>query len=687
MSVRRRAPSATDDAVARLRADLERAAIAERARARAAPTGTNPPSSSAPRVDPAEFNTVFNEVSDAVDEVARAIVAGLNNPNANQPLCATLDAWCAVNKDWCRDPRLWRQAAIQAFGIGGRLPTPPNRLTATTQEMEDFFAAVPPEFAAQGLGEWRVVFKDLCGAIDRLSKYDRINWATMASWTQPRLDAELSYLMEENYEPDDVALRVQEMLRPQRLLRAWLLFQGADVERYLVSDEYTPSREMFRLVRERRYVAAMRMIDEEGAHIDFLYAKKGQEDNFNIGTLWTIMARENGSVTNLESRARGEMWRRLTANKALMNYVTPDGYTALSYACRNNMQDNLALYIIRNGGAEQVNLLNDEGKTPVWYAVKIGWVSVVEALVQFGADVNAYADTLMSPVFHAVWHSNRYMLQFLLEHGGDKQIHKPWNISAVGEPEEILPIAYAVEHGDEYIVSQLIKYGANRTPEGRAATSSGRTLLHTALASVNYGVASALLAAGGQNVDLQFNRDALNGVLQNGKSALFWAVKYGNLRLADLIVQYGGTQMINVIEEHPYPLIQQAILDRFRRMVTLLLHHGANVDQQDTATSKTAIDLAAEWGDAEVFRAVAARTQQQPLDVTHILHDALAAEASVEFIEAILTPANHHVAVPSLRTYIRQAEDDLNYNMRDVFDQQAASRESQILDALLTKLG
>ena len=708
MSVRRppSAPSATTDAaVARLRVDLERAAIAERARARAAPTGPPvtagpgvPPAPSAPRTDPEPFNTVFKDVPFAVEGVVEGLIKKNQSAASHRPLCADLRAWCAVNSGWCTDDQLWREAALQAFNLRQALPQPPKLRPAIPpqqwqQERAAFFAAVPPVFASLGMNDWRAVFHGLCNASDSAGRgqYDRINWGAMKTWGLPRMDAELTHLMDGYYDAGAVAVKAatMEALKPEELvLRAWLLLRGADVERYLVSDAYAPSRRMFELARERRYGAAQTMIDEQGAHIDFVRVPGGEEDTFVGDTLWTIMAQESLNIPTHERSARNQICHRLTANKALMNYVRPDGHTALSLACRNHMQAELTLYIIRNGGAEQVNLFNAEGKTPVWYAAKIGWVSVVETLVEFGADVNAYADKLMSPLFHAVWHSIRHMVRFLLENGADVQIHVPWNISnAMGEGEEILPIAYAVEHGDSYIVSQLIKHGANKTPEGREATSSGRTLLHTALARMNYRVALALLEAGDGDPALQFNRDALNGELQNGKSALFWAVKYDNKQLADLIVRYGGTQMINDIEAHPFTLIQRAIVNRSRPTVDLLLFHGADVDQQDTATSKTAIDLAAEWGEADVFQAVAAQTQQHPLDVTRILHDALEKKASVPFIKAILTPANHAVDQTALHTYIRQAEVEMNYHLRAAFELQAESRESQILDALQTKLG
>ncbi|UCC39738.1 MAG: ankyrin repeat domain-containing protein [Candidatus Aminicenantes bacterium] len=233
---------------------------------------------------------------------------------------------------------------------------------------------------------------------------------------------------------------------------------------------------------------------------------------------------------------------------------------------------------------DSVNSKDEDGKTPLHFAVQSGNKEVAEFLFAQGADINAKDAKGNTPLHSALAHKRADIARFLLSKGADVKIKAadgtPVIVIALmrGLKELVVPIldygqdvnekfegGLRIIHmasllGDKEIVEILLDRGAdinvksdeNITPlyaaiflgntgmadlllsRGAAKdyveTQTGRTYLHLAVIK-GYGDMMELFRAKGLDVNARDN---------SGKTPLQYAAKYGHKKIADLLIKHGA---------------------------------------------------------------------------------------------------------------------------------------------------
>jgi tetratricopeptide (TPR) repeat protein len=117
------------------------------------------------------------------------------------------------------------------------------------------------------------------------------------------------------------------------------------------------------------------------------------------------------------------------SSKAAINKADPSGFTALHYACI--MQSEVKCSLLLRAGAA-VDPRDELGMTPLHFAASQFFNKrIVAELFKNGADVNAYSNRLLTPLFLAVEKDNRESIALLLECGADCLLENDQHDSAL----------------------------------------------------------------------------------------------------------------------------------------------------------------------------------------------------------------------------------------------------------------
>jgi ankyrin repeat protein len=137
--------------------------------------------------------------------------------------------------------------------------------------------------------------------------------------------------------------------------------------------------------------------------------------------------------------------------KSLPNIHVTDNYeknTALHYAARYNYTRCID-YLLSKGA--NVNCVNSQRQSPVFFAVKRGHWQSLELLCQYGANLDIQ-DTAYkkhwSPIFYAISNSDHRCSELLINHGADSNHadYLGWT-----------PLLYAIKNGNERIIYSLLE--------------------------------------------------------------------------------------------------------------------------------------------------------------------------------------------------------------------------------------
>lgn len=276
------------------------------------------------------------------------------------------------------------------------------------------------------------------------------------------------------------------------------------------------------------------------------------------------------------------------------------GATVLYDAIRQR-QTTLALWLIERGAkldtVTQWYIDADEG-TPLWLASKYGLTSVVQALIQAGADVQLPSSYGTSPLREAVREGEYYSARMLLEAGADPN-EKVMREIGGEEVYYTCPLIDATEirevENKEDFIRLLLQNGAT-IPTGAAIDSYGA--YSDAIPSE---LAVEQLVKGGLPVDT-FNRygttplhlavqeiaftDCLHAMLHakkanfdvnedDGSTALSNAVEAGNWGAVQLLLGHGAKP--DAISQEMLELLLDPLeWDTDSLMILALLQHGAD---------------------------------------------------------------------------------------------------------------
>lgn len=187
------------------------------------------------------------------------------------------------------------------------------------------------------------------------------------------------------------------------------------------------------------------------------------------------------------------------------------------------------------------NVIDDDGYTPLAYAVKNNYIENVRVLLEYGSDPNApviigkhgFCSNVL--LIHSIINNNTEIAKLLIKANANTEI---------ADTNRLMAITTAAQNGNLDVILDLIKAGANLD----ASTSGGWSALMIAAYNGHKSVVEALIAAGA-NVE-QENKNGLTALMlaakngyinviqvlleaknKNGFTALMLAAKDGNLNL------------------------------------------------------------------------------------------------------------------------------------------------------------
>jgi ankyrin repeat protein len=201
------------------------------------------------------------------------------------------------------------------------------------------------------------------------------------------------------------------------------------------------------------------------------------------------------------------------------DFADHEGSTPLLHACNTDHTD-CALALI-NAGAN-VNLASNWRRTPLMYATQKGNDTIVKALLDHKADIDANCSGGPA-VFWAISNDKLSTLKILVEAGA--------NLTLVPEGDDTRMHVYtlmatAAETGDPKLIDYLIDKG--QSPE--SADANGQTALMVAVNWQNPKSINELLAKGAK-IDAKDSK---------GRTALMQASFWGNLNMVKLLLDKGA---------------------------------------------------------------------------------------------------------------------------------------------------
>ena len=127
-----------------------------------------------------------------------------------------------------------------------------------------------------------------------------------------------------------------------------------------------------------------------------------------------------------------------------INVVAKDGFTPLQLACFFNRED-VALWLIGQGADVTAVAENGMRIQPIHAACAANNITIINALLQNGADVNARQANDFTPLHTAADNNSPELATLLLEHGADKTAvttsgQTPYNWAVERDNNEVLPL-------------------------------------------------------------------------------------------------------------------------------------------------------------------------------------------------------------------------------------------------------
>jgi ankyrin repeat protein len=287
---------------------------------------------------------------------------------------------------------------------------------------------------------------------------------------------------------------------------------------------------------------------------------------------------------------------------------------------RNNQQSMVPLQLVAREGdpwvarallsaGARIDDKGGTGQTPLHYAVQTDRLEMIRFLLDKGADVNARDSEGASPLDDAVWRKSLDAVAILLARGAKLNDPDPHTGAT--------PLNEAAFRGDARIVSFLLQFH----PDVSMPDKNGHDPFANALRMKNETCALALLdAEPKERLTTEFFGNTMEtAVLRNEALVVEALLKRGvpvdsrlpsGLTALSAAASSGSAAVaVSLLNNHADPNLASpggatplgdAALKGFENVVSLLLDHGARIDQINSDSGATAVYAAASFGRGEV---------------------------------------------------------------------------------------
>lgn len=222
------------------------------------------------------------------------------------------------------------------------------------------------------------------------------------------------------------------------------------------------------------------------------------------------------------------------------------------------------------------NILNDDGKTPIYKAIESQDHVMIRLFISYKADLWHKDNEGFSVLHAAAYHGIPFLVKDLITqrpHMLDAPDNQGWT-----------PLFWATFSGQMESAMILLIQGANL----RLKTTDDQTLLH-------------LAAAGGLTIlvkDLIAQKFDLNHKDQNGFTPLFYAVRNNHIDLVTYLFEAGAS--LTEIDKEENTLLHHATAAQDKDIITYLIEQELDIDQKNSQ-GESPLDLAATLGLSEHF--------------------------------------------------------------------------------------
>ena len=335
---------------------------------------------------------------------------------------------------------------------------------------------------------------------------------------------------------------------------------------------------------------------------------------------------------------------------AALNVTNKMNESPLIVACQRGNAD--AEHVLLNNGADP-NVADAEGNTWLHHAAVAGNCSkqVLQAVIDYGADVNTTNKINISPLIYACGMGNADVIKVLLKTGADTKITTGFNGNTCLHDA-------VIGSCNQETVQAIIDHGADMN----ATNKNNVTALIIACQRGNADAINVFLNAGadpsiadaGGNMCLHFavkatcSTETLQAIIDHGAdvnvankdnvTALMIACQTGNASAINVLLNAGADPNISGFEA--FTCLHYAVLGGCSKdALQTVINNGADVNATDKK-NRSALNLACDIGNVDVIdvllKAGADTNICEAFNGNTCLHDAVIASCSQETLKAII---------------------------------------------------
>ena len=232
---------------------------------------------------------------------------------------------------------------------------------------------------------------------------------------------------------------------------------------------------------------------------------------------------------------------------------------SLIYAC-NSGNLSLADALIKNGA--NVNEEDREHRTPLIYACKNGYSNIAKLLIEHGADINKMDVEDKTPLIYACIGENKEIVSMLAQNGANLEL---------SDNKDKTPLIYTCERGNQQVLNILLEAGCNINKPNK----KNLTPLMDACKKGDIAVIDMLIE-NGADIDMVDE--------SSGWTALNYACMYNHIKIIDKLID-GGAE-INREDGEGDTILSLAIASAKSFMINHLLNKGVDIEKINSYRSK-----------------------------------------------------------------------------------------------------